>query len=53
MDKHPNAIIFTTGSSTSKTRLYPMGIAKFIEEAFTDFEMYSEYNNEWLSFIKA
>ena len=50
--QYPDAIIYVTGSTTSRTRLYQIGIAKFIEEIQSDFEIYSEKNEEWKPFTK-
>ncbi len=46
-DKHPNAMVYATGSTKARTRLYQMGIAKYFEEAKEDFEIYGERNNNW------
>jgi hypothetical protein len=40
MEKHPNAMIYTTGSTDSRTRLYRMGISTNIEEIKADFNVY-------------
>lgn len=46
-DKHPDIWIFATGSTNARTRLYRMGITKYLEEIRADFELYGEFNEEW------
>jgi hypothetical protein len=42
----------STGSTKARTRLYRMGITRFLEEANTDFEILGEKNNDWEYFKK-
>lgn len=51
-DKHKNAMVYATGSSKSRTRLYRMGISKFLDEALTDFEIYGLLDEGWEEFKK-
>lgn len=51
-DKYPNAWIYATGSTKARTRLYRMGITKFLSEVKEDFEVLGERNNEWENFRK-
>lgn len=51
-DKHQNAMIYATGSSKSRTRLYRMGITKYLDEAENDFEIYGETEDGWEEFRK-
>jgi hypothetical protein len=52
-DKYPDAWIYATGSTKSRTRLYRMGIAKFISEIAIDFEVLGEReDNYWEDFRK-
>src|SRR4051812_49268351 len=46
-DKYPNAWIYATGSTGTRTRLYRMGINKYFEIVETDFELMDEMQNEW------
>jgi hypothetical protein len=46
-DYYPNAWIYATGSTQSRTRLYQMGINKYFDIAETDFEIMGEYFNVW------
>jgi hypothetical protein len=51
-DKYPNVWIYATGSTKSRTRLYRMGITKFLSEVNEDFEVLGELNDEWETFKK-
>jgi len=51
-DKYPAAWIYATGSTKSRTRLYRMGITKFLSEVAEDFEVLGERNEEWETFRK-
>lgn len=51
-DKHPNAMVYATGSTKVRTRLYRMGINKYFEESKEYFEIFGERNNEWELFNK-
>jgi hypothetical protein len=51
-EKHPDAIVYATGSSESRTRLYRMGITRFISDAERDFEIFGELEEEWDEFRK-
>lgn len=46
-DKYPDCWIYATGSSKSRTRLYRMGITKYIAEARKDFLIYGETGDDW------
>ena len=35
-DKHPDAMIYATGSSKSRTRLYQMGISKYLKDVLSN-----------------
>jgi hypothetical protein len=39
-DKHPDAMVYATGSTQARTRLYRMGITKFYEEMNKDFYLF-------------
>jgi|ERR1017187_7908826 hypothetical protein len=51
-DKHPEAWIYATGSTLARTRLYRMGITKYIVEIRKDFEVLGMRNNAWYPFRK-
>jgi hypothetical protein len=44
--KNPNAYIYATGSSESRTRLYRMGITNNLEELKKDFHVFGLKNDE-------
>jgi len=51
-DKYPDTWIYATGSTKSRTRLYRMGITKFLSEVEKDFEVLGERNDDWETFKK-
>jgi hypothetical protein len=51
-DKYPDTWIYATGSTKSRTRLYRIGIARFLLEVYKDFEVLGERNNDWEVFQK-
>lgn len=44
--KYPNASVFATGSSDSRTRLYRMGITNNLDELKEDFKVYGLNKDE-------
>ena len=52
IDKHREAMVFATGSTKSRTRLYRMGITKYLDEIKKDFEIYGELDSGWEEFQK-
>lgn len=50
MVDHPDAIIIAAGSTSSRTRLYQMGIAKVFDEISQSFEIQGYINNSWRPF---
>lgn len=51
-EKFPEAMIFATGSSKARTRLYRMGISNNLEEIKKDFEVFGLIDNTWRLFQK-
>jgi hypothetical protein len=51
-DKYPDALIYATGSTKSRTRLYRIGITKFLSEVEKDFEVLGERIDNWETFRK-
>jgi hypothetical protein len=51
-DVHRNALVYATGTTKSRTRLYRMGITKYFEEGSRDFEIYGEIGEGWEEFRK-
>ena len=49
-DENPNALIYAKGSTKSRTRLYRMGISKYIQEIEDDFQVFGERNDIWEEF---
>lgn len=50
-DKYPDAWIYATGSTKTRTRLYRMGIAKYLKEAENDFTIFGQIRDEWEPFV--
>lgn len=50
--KYPDAWIVLEGSSKSRTRLYQMGISKYLEEIKSDFNVFGLIGEDWLVFEK-
>lgn len=46
------AWIYATGSTKARTRLYRMGISKYLEEVKHDFHIYGLWEGEWQEFEK-
>ena len=51
-DKYPDAFIYATGSTKSRTRLYRMGITKYLSEVENDFIIFGETKEGWDIFEK-
>ena len=51
-EKFPDAWIFATGSTDSRTRLYQMGIAQNLEELEQYFYIFGFYKEKWVKFEK-
>lgn len=49
-ERYPRAWIYATGSSRARTRLYQMGIAKYVQEISEDFIVMGLRVNGWESF---
>ncbi|MCB9202960.1 MAG: hypothetical protein H6604_07950 [Flavobacteriales bacterium] len=49
-DKYPEVWIYATGSTKARTRLYRMGITRFLDEVTEDFEILGELNDDWEAF---
>jgi hypothetical protein len=46
-DRYPECWIYATGSNAARTRLYRMGINKYLEIVTADFDIMGESRNEW------
>jgi hypothetical protein len=51
-EKENEAWIYATGSTQSRTRLYRMGISKYLDEVKQDFSVFGLRNGEWEDFAK-
>jgi len=51
-DKYPDAWVYATGSTKSRTRLYRMGLTKYLTEIEEDFDLYGQRMGEWEIFEK-
>jgi hypothetical protein len=51
-DRRINVWVYATGSSKARTRLYRMGITKYIDEIRKDFLIYRQREGEWEKFSK-
>ncbi len=49
-DKYPEAMVYATGSTLSRTRLYRMGITKYYDEVKMDFHIYGQKKDGWEEF---
>lgn len=49
-NQYPDIWVYATGSSAGRTRLYQIGINRFKEEIFVNFEVYGLKNGNWVSF---
>lgn len=45
-DRNPTAIVYATGSTPARTRLYRMGITKFYNEIQNDFYLYGQIGDK-------
>lgn len=52
IDKHQDAMVYATGSTKSRTRLYRMGITKYLDEIKEDFDIFGELEHGWEEFRK-
>ena len=45
--KHPEAFVYATGSTPSRTRLYRRGITKYYNEMVIDFQVFGQVGTEF------
>lgn len=48
--RYPDAWVYATGSTSSRIRLYRMGLTKYYHEITADFSLYGQLNDEWQEF---
>jgi len=46
-DRYPESWVYATGSTASRTRLYRMGINKYLDIVAADFDLLGEHHSEW------
>jgi hypothetical protein len=51
-DNHQDAWVYATGSTKARTRLYRMGITKYIDDVQQDFHVFGLLEGEWKEFEK-
>lgn len=51
-DRYPDYWIYATGSTKSRTRLYRIGISKYMDEISMDFDIYGLRGDNWGPFKK-
>lgn len=51
-ERYPDGFIYATGSTRSRTRLYRMGLTKYLLEIEKNFELYGQKEGEWEKFKK-
>lgn len=49
---HPRAVVLFEGSTPARTRLYRMGINKWIDRVEADFEVLGFKNDVWEKYVK-
>ena len=52
LNKYPEALIIATGSTKARTRLYQMGISKYLDEITADFNVFGEKDGKLHPFEK-
>jgi hypothetical protein len=51
-DRVPDALIYATGSTAARTRLYRMGINKYYDIVKEDFKIFGQAESEWEAYKK-
>lgn len=51
-DKHSDVWVYATGSTRSRTRLYRMGLTKYLTEILEEFDLFGQKKGEWEVFKK-
>ena len=49
-DRKPNAFVYATCSTATRTRLYRMGITKYYDEIIEDFDLFRQVGNDFFKF---
>jgi hypothetical protein len=53
LEKYPDKYVFAIGSTPARSRLYNIGIAKYLQEITIDFHVFGYIENEWRPFKPA
>ena len=51
-DRYPGVWVYATGSTKARTRLYRMGLTKYLREIEEDFDLYGQKQRGWEIFEK-
>lgn len=46
-EKYKNVWVYATGSTSARTRLYQIGISKYLNEILPDFNVFGLFDGEW------
>jgi len=49
-EKNPEALVYATGSTLTRTRLYRIGITKFYDEIQNDFHLFGQIGQKLYTF---
>jgi hypothetical protein len=49
-DRYPDAMVYASGSTPSRTRLYQMGITKYFHEMDQDFNLFGQKGKNFIKF---
>jgi len=52
-DQHPDTFVYAKGSTKARTRLYRMGISRYLEEMRRDFYLYGQAGEDFFPFSLA
>lgn len=50
LNYYPNVLVYATGSTKSRTRLYRMGITRYYDEIVKDFYIYGQIGDDFVEF---
>ena len=51
-DRYPDVWVYATGSTKARTRLYRIGISKYLSEVADDYKILGEKSDDWEDFRK-
>lgn len=50
LERNPEAVVYATGSTPARTRLYRIGISKYFEQVAVGFELYGQIGEHFYAF---